>query len=82
MIPVFADPVAYEDIRAHGGDTMDDVTLIPVVDVNDLLAKLSTLGPEDVVIAFLAGKGYKGENLVISAKIKEDHPSAPLPQQQ
>jgi len=79
MPAVLADPIAYADIRSHGGDMMEEVTLIPVTDVNDTLAKLATLGREDEVIVFLTGKGYKGENQVVTAKIREDHPTARLP---
>lgn len=79
MTTVLADPIAYNDIRANGGDMVEEVTLIPVADVNDTLAKLAALSAEDEVIVFLAGKGYKGDNMIVTAKIKEDHPAARLP---
>ena len=68
---IFADQDAYEDIllQQNNDPTLEGLSIEKTDDINELFERLTDLPPDAEVIVFWEGKGYKGDNVTVAAKI-------------
>lgn len=68
---IFADQHAYEDIllQQNNDPTLDGLVIEKVEVIESLFERLTSLPPDADVIVFWEGKGYKGDNVTVAAKI-------------
>lgn len=68
---IFADEAAYEDIllQRDNDPTLKGLSVEKITDVKELIEKMTALPHDAEVIVFLEGRGYKGDNATVAAKI-------------
>ena len=68
---IFADQHAYEDIllQQTGDPALEELSIEKIEDYEGLFERLTALPQDAEVIVFLEGKGYKGDNVTVAAKI-------------
>ncbi len=68
---IFADQAAYEDIllQRDSDPTLQGLAVEKVTDIQELIEKMTALPHDAEVIVFFEGKGYRGDNATVAAKI-------------